>query len=345
MKNFYIKFIVVLLLFFAVLSFGGKSYAGVCKVGDTIFTQPPLGIFSDVDWAGIFPIRVGGKDVVSGIPDIQDYLPPVCLCQRLPPPVPPIPGITFSMWQPAHLTEVVQEPYCFQAFGVVIPNPTGVFGIGNPGGKKIHHYAFYQAHYYEFPLLDILSLAQDLICLQSPFGSNINIPFISEPDPAWQSDILATFGSPEAILFANPVAQLSCMADSAASQIYQPLDPMFWCMGSWGGVFPVDGDTGGTKDPVEGAAAIGAKLQFLVHQYLDQWGTVGPPTYFGVCQDYPDPIWIKSAVRYDLSMPVPEPVTQPIGQTSLVWSMLKDLPALGGNYVFTTFTEQDCCAL
>jgi len=334
----------ILLLFLLLISaFSVKTYAGVCKPGVTIFTEPPAGLFTDVAWTGLFPMRVGGVSLYGGIPDVQDYQPPACLCQRLPPPVPPIPGITFSMWQPAHITEVVTQAWCFQAFGIPIPNPTGVYGNGSAPHKG-HGLAFYQAHYYDFPLLDILGLAQDVICLQLPTGSNINIPFISEPDPMWQSDILATFGSPEAVLFANPVVQTSCMADSVAAQIYQPLDPMFWCMGSWGGVFPVDGSTRGGKDQVEAAAAIAAKTQFLMHQYLDQWGTVGPPTYFGVCQDYPDPIWIKSAVRYDLSMPVPEPVVQPIGQTSIVWSMAKDLPAMGGNYVFTTFTEQDCCA-
>ncbi|MHB1755564.1 MAG: TraU family protein [bacterium] len=337
------KILIISLFILAVLSFSLKAYAGVCKIGDTIFTEPPAGIFTAVDWAGIFPIRIGGAVVAPGIPDKQDYLPPACFCQRLPPPAPPIPGITFSMWQPAHLTEVVEQPYCFPSLGFQIPNPTGVYGNGS-GPSKGHGLTFYQSHYYNFPLLNILGIAQDLICLQSPFGSNINLPFISEPDPMWQSDILATFGSPEAILFANPIAQTSCIADSVAAQVYQPLDPMFWCMGSWGGVFPVSGDTRGGKDMVQGAAAIAAKTQFLMHEYLNQFGTVGPPTYMGVCQDYPDPVWIKSAVRYDMSMPVPEPVVQPIGQTSVVWSMAKDLPALGGNYVFTTFTEQDCCA-
>ena len=151
---------IILLTVFIFFGFSLKAYAGVCKIGDTIFTEPPAGIFTSVDWDGIFPIRIGGATIVPGIPDEQDYLPPVCLCQRLPPPAPPIPGITFSMWEPAHITEVVQEPYCFQAFGLLVPNPAGVYGMGQPGGKKIHHYAFYQAHYYNFPLLNILGIAR-----------------------------------------------------------------------------------------------------------------------------------------------------------------------------------------
>ena len=81
---------IILLTLFVVFGFNLKAYAGVCKIGDTIFTEPPAGIFTAVDWAGIFPIRIGGRTVVPGIPDDQDYLPPACLCQRLPPPAPPI---------------------------------------------------------------------------------------------------------------------------------------------------------------------------------------------------------------------------------------------------------------
>lgn len=171
------------------------------------------------------------------------------------------------------------------------------------------------------------------------------IPFITEVDPIWQSDILATFANPEAVLFANPIMQFSCAADSIAAQVYQPLDPMFWCMGSWGSVFPIDGDTGGSKDSVQDAAAIAGKLMFLMHEYALQLGTTGPLSYMWACQNFYDPIWMKSAYRYDMSMPIPEPFLQPVGMTSLVWSMLHDLPFMGGNYVFTTFNEQDCCAL
>ena len=77
-KNFYIKFFVGLFFSLIALSFSGKSYAGICKVGDNIFIHPPAGIFSDVDWAGIFPIRVGGKDVVPGIPGTT-VLPPTLI--------------------------------------------------------------------------------------------------------------------------------------------------------------------------------------------------------------------------------------------------------------------------
>lgn len=311
-----------------------SASAGLCQTG-RIYDP-----FTDLDWAGIFPIRVGGVPVVPGIPDVEDYLPPVCTCTV---PIPRV-GITFSFWNPGKLDEVVQQPFCFQAFGVQLSNPAGAF-LGGHISSKTYHYAGYQAHYYDFPIFAVLDLFTDAACIQSPVGGVISIPIITEVLPTWQDGILADFMSPETILFANPIAQLACIPDALSSQIYAPLDPLFWCMGSWGGVFPLDGNTGGTKDSVEGAAAIGGKNLFMAYQFGDQWGSTGVLAVEGVCQAYPDPIWLKSSERFDLSMPIPEPVLQPIGQTSLVWSMLKDPPAFGGNYVFTLFHKHDCCAL
>ena len=331
-KNISLIFMVFLLLFTPKI-----ASAGVCNANPAT-SLVGAGMFTNIDWAGIAPIRIGGVPVIPGMPDVQDEMPPVCLCSN---PVPRI-GITFSMWNPENLTEVVQDPYCFPGVGINIPNPTGVFGNGTVP-KKDHHMAFFQAHYYNYPVWAAIGMLQDAACMQSPAGSTISIPFISEPDPIWQSDILADFASPEAVLFANPVAQMSCIADSVASQAYQPLNFMFWCMGSWGGVYPVDGDTGGTKDNLESAAAIAGKTIYWMHHILLQFGTAGPLTYEGSCQDYPDPIWQKSQVRLDLSLPIPEPYLQPIGQTSIVWSELHNVPFIGGNYTFTTFDEKDCC--
>ena len=331
------KILLIIALFLA-LFMPKRAIAGLC------FANPATslvgaGMFTNVDWAGIFPMRLGGVQITPGIPDLHDELPPICVCTI---PVPRM-GCTFSFWSPEDLTEAVQVPWCFPGIGVgTIVNPTGVYGNGTIP-KKLHHMAFFQAHYYNYPVWAILGLLTDVACLQSPLGSNITIPFISEPDPTWQSDILADFASPEAVLFANPVAQMSCVADSVAAQIYQPLNAMFWCMGSWGSVYPVDGDTGGSKDQVESAAAIAGKTIYWMHHILLQPGTSGAPTYLLACSNYPDPIWQKSAVRLDLSLPIPEPMTQPIGQTSLVWSELHNVPAIGGNYTFTTFNEQDCC--
>ena len=47
--------------------------------------------------------------------------------------------------------------------------------------------------------------------------------------------------NPEALLFGNPIAQTACVADSVAATVSQPIDPLFWCMGSWVRLSPVGG--------------------------------------------------------------------------------------------------------
>jgi conjugal transfer pilus assembly protein TraU len=65
---------------------------------------------------------------------------------------------------------------------------------------------------------------------------------MTEVMPTWQSGALAAIIQPESILFGNPAAGLACMADSAAAAAGTVLDPLFWCMGSWGNTYPLAGD-------------------------------------------------------------------------------------------------------
>src|SRR3546814_14720987 len=60
--------------------------------------------------------------------------------------------------------------------------------------------------------------------------------------PTWQSGTLGAIIQPEGILFGNPAAGLACMGDSAAAAAGKVIDPLFWCMGSWGATYPIAGD-------------------------------------------------------------------------------------------------------
>src|SRR3546814_4261198 len=65
---------------------------------------------------------------------------------------------------------------------------------------------------------------------------------MTELMPTWQSGTLGAIIQPEGILFGNPAAGLACMSDSAAAAAGKVIDPLFWCMGSWGSTYPVAGD-------------------------------------------------------------------------------------------------------
>ncbi|WP_181664457.1 TraU family protein, partial [Escherichia coli] len=63
----------------------------------------------------------------------------------------------------------------------------------------------------------------------------------SEIDPTWTDSSLTTILNPEAVIFANPIAQGACAADAIASAFNMPLDVLFWCAGSQGSMYPFNG--------------------------------------------------------------------------------------------------------
>ncbi|WP_408642758.1 TraU family protein, partial [Acinetobacter baumannii] len=75
-------------------------------------------------------------------------------------------------------------------------------------------------------------------CLE---GGDMDIAYLSEIDPTWVDSSLTTILNPEAILFANPIAQGACAADALASAFHMPLDVLFRCGGSHGSLYPLNG--------------------------------------------------------------------------------------------------------
>nr|WKV17501.1 hypothetical protein pSH12sh288-5_00004 [Shigella sonnei] len=71
-------------------------------------------------------------------------------------------------------------------------------------------------------------------CLQ---GGDLDIGYLSELDPMWDSSSLSMIIQPEAILFGNIIAQGACAADAVASLVSKPIDALFWCAGSQGSMY------------------------------------------------------------------------------------------------------------
>src|SRR3546814_20870395 len=86
---------------------------------------------------------------------------------------------------------------------------------------------------------------------------------ITEVLPTWQSGTLGAIIQPEGILFGNPAAGLACMGDSAAAAAGKVIDPLFWCMGSWGATYPIAGDIQ-FDDSVEAWAGLAARGVFMM---------------------------------------------------------------------------------
>nr|MDA8164668.1 TraU family protein [Desulfobacteraceae bacterium] len=166
----------------------------------------------DVAWQEIFPIKIAGLTIMGGGGyDIEDGVGfPVCACPA-PPPLFFRIGLPVSFWEPARLIETVETPFYFPFLGTGI-SPSGAqkgfltgknHNLAAPGQNEQSTSA--QGHFMIFPVWSMLELLTDFACVEH---SGFDLAYLTEIDPLWQDDELAFIIQPEALLFANPYAQM-----------------------------------------------------------------------------------------------------------------------------------------
>ena len=301
---------------------------------------------SDVCWECIFPIKIAGMSIgtgmTSGLADPPDAAStPICVCP-FPPPVFQRVGISLSFWEPARLIETVKDPFCFPSIGQSIYGETGTAGMlsganDEEGGNQESANTFAQAHYMIFPAWSIMELLTDLTCVEK---GGFDIAYMTEFDPLWNDDELAFFIQHEALLFANTVAQFSCVADSVSSNMGLPQPALFWCIGSYGSVYPLAGLIN-QSNYIQSQAALAARM---IYKLARQGLILDPGVY--ICAAVPTPIWVKWNYRLQLAKPVRASGCMPIGRTGLLWSTMKNPPFVpgGDNFLFVNFRKRVCCA-
>lgn len=285
----------------------------------------------------MFPIKIAGISLFNcNLPDAPDPASgPVCMC-------PPFRiGIPIAFWEPARFVETVKDPFCFPCLGSGMSNPFSAdLGGTNSGmANQESMSTFTQAHWFIFPVWSMMELLVDFICVEH---SGLDLAYLTEVDPLWNDDLLAFIINPEALLFANPIAQLSCVADSVAAMAGLSLTPLFWCMGSWGSAYPLTGHVN-DDDYVQANAATGARMIYKLGREALLWD-VG----INLCAAVPTPIWVKWNYRMQIAKPVRSSGCMPIGRTGLMWAFGKN-PPLGltnsaDNFVFIIFRKRACCA-
>lgn len=306
----------------------------------------PLNPVTDICWHCVFPIRIGGVTVVPGaVMDAPDMaVTPLCVCP-LPPPLPPRVGVPIAFWEPARFVETVKDPFYFPSLGIPMTNPNPGFLSGThseqSAGANIDTSTFQQAHYFIFPAWTLLELLIDMVCLEA---SGFDLAYLTEVDPLWNDDMLAFVINPEALLFANPVSQMACIADSVSSNIGLSLSALYWCMGSWGSAYPL---TGHINDDayVQANAAIAARMIYKLSREL-LICDVG----IYLCGCIPTPIWVKHNYRIHIAKPIRDFTCHPIGRSSMIWGQLKNPPFSAGpnssdNFLWMIFRKRACCVL
>ena len=296
---------------------------------------------TDICWKCLFPITIGGADVVPGdMPDTSNPSSPIQIC--------PLPigwrvGLAIGFWEPFAIADVTRQPYCMVNMGGIQLN----LGTGNGVGGKQNSFqdeakgSFYYVHWYKYPLIYWLNLLTSVGCMQT---GDFDIAYLTELDPTWNDDELAFVLNPEATLFGNPVTQAACAADSASALVNRPLDELFWCMGSQGSSYPLTGHVADEKSPIQAATLEVERMDFKLHREGLIWDTVGADN--AVCNQYASAILPKSRYRYQMVNTVPDAAQcHAFGQSVLTWETGHNYPTEGDNFGFLIWKKRNCVFL
>ena len=253
-------------------------------------------------------------------------------------------GTTFSYWEPLRYIETVKTPYCFPGMGSQMDrgtNGTLQGGVTPKAGKSMAAETFAQAHDWQFNTWEIMGMMLDSLCKTS---GSFDLKYLTETDSQWNDDEVDTIVDSEKLLFANPVAQLSCAIDAVAATATFPLDVMFWCEGAWGSTYPVTGHIYNAEYTVANAALAG-RLLFKLSRTFQLWdGAVN------LCHYTPTIIWYKSHFKFQPVRPVADTSKCfPIGKPGFLWSYNKNIPGktvsgnANDNFVWMIFSKKECC--
>lgn len=318
----------------------GAAAVLLASIGSASAAPCPSGIINPltrISWQCIFPITIAGTSIGGTNQPNQaandNHGGPICIC-----PSPtigvPTPGLKVGMWNPSHWVDTNANRGCMSALGFdLMPGgPMGDGGLDQQANGT--EYQFQQTHYYIAPAFAMLDLFTDIPCLSN---EGFDVAYMSEIDPAYNNPFLSMFVYPETVLFNNPAAVLSCIADAArATGMRTPIDLLFYCQGSWGGTYPLTGDTNPTDD-LQGNAHLAGRGIYR----MGRLGLLRRSDPSG-CYEVPAPIWQKTGFKLQQMIPVKQSGCVNIGQSGLLWTGGRSRPTKD-NHTFAVFEKMTCC--
>ena len=328
------KIINLTALIFCVLTFTlAHAEDGICHGK---FLNP----ISDINWNLIFPIKVAGIPMQFGTGSNESpeaTTSPMCVCPGHIFGIPTL-GVMVTFHEPLYIQEVARDAGCFSSIGGS-ELMAGYQEENTDLKEDTDSGSRWQVHWYEYPVFKILQIFQDFTCVQS---GGYALAYITELDPTWQNDAWGAVFSPEASIFANPIAQAACIVDAVSSTLYFPNDALFWCAGSWGGVYPFTGNANESAGRLQSAYLVGAKLMARLARTGFLWDSVGQ---WAMCGPVPSPFWVKSEFTLDPVYPmIKHGLGVPIGASPLIYL---DIPPqsypMFENVTNVVFQEQQCC--
>jgi conjugal transfer pilus assembly protein TraU len=343
MKSAINYFTRLLCLWFLTLSITSpaKAQSAVC--------QGQFGMFiENVCWDCMFPIKLTAFDLPIGGygMDYETFAPriPICVCPQRAYAV----GTPMSFWEPRTMIDVTNKPGCMPLLGgldIVPPWNTQDWGGYKQQNGQIagaSQSAHMHANMYHNPLLSILGMVAKNACIDDRI---FEIPFLSWADPSWTDDALSLLLTPYAYAFANIVTMASEIPDAISATFYFPIPLLFWVAGSWGPMYPLNGNVASYKTPEQVAHLLSARVLAKMHAAGFAHTTAGPGA-FATCGFFgggvPEPIMNKMQYKTNRLLPFPDMMCTPIGRPLMLQEIGTTAPQFK-DYGYMIFGKKDCC--
>ncbi len=326
------KFKIIFFVFFIFSTASNAVTIGKCEGH---FVNP----IKDVCWTCLFPLSIGGSKIVksqNGLTDTLNPTSPIGVCGKRV-------GLQIGYWEPFAIADVTDTPYCFVNLGGFKLPFAHSFRRGGRLQTDIEtRQAFYHVHWYKYPLIHWLNLLMSAGCEQN---GDFDLLWLTELDPTWSDSDLGLVLNPDAIFFANPVAQAACAADSLSSTILKkPLDPLFWCAGTHGNHYPLTGHVTETQSPIQMAWLLTERMNFKLHRQMQIADTIGINNL--TCLELRYPFIPKSRYRYELVNQVSDGKhCYPSGYSPLLMEAGKVKPHQSDQFGFLIWRKRNCTFL
>lgn len=339
MKRFTQSMFVVLLL-----ALGGADAARAAETSSGCKeTNPAELVSSSFCYSCLFPMQIGGVATGDLRAFPKDMAQGGCLC--------PgrfgitTPGLINGAWIPTHLVESTRSAGCSSVLG-------GTSLLGDSFGRaragthlKRNDTAAttgYHVNIFTYPTSTVTDSLPFGACSLPPMSDGFNLEYMSSLDPTFSSDALSMVMTPDAVLFANPVAQTACVADAVASTWLGPINALYHCAGTWGSVFPLTGQAPQADAAIKEALLAQTRAVAVQHRRLSMQLRY---TYAGVCLNIPMPVMPKAQYKFQPTSPIPNTLFNLwIGSdVTLTKTESMTLPVVGEDFITTLWSFEQCC--
>lgn len=265
-------------------------------------------------------------------------------------------GLHFQVAEPIAFVEVPRRAWDFPCLGYKRGN-----SVQRKDGTNKGDLSKVNVHYIKYPVFGVLNIVFDHLCT-SKFTEFDFVPTgFSELNPLIWDDELAVLVQPWKLIFATPLAQMTCLADCVASSSVTDVssnetlrNAMFWCAGCWGAIFPDTTTTYGQNAVLESALIVTRILdimhesaQLLLYKEVSGLSFIGNvrniplPSLDVKCQPVYFPSIVKSQYWLQLAYPVSEEAV-PIGKFGIPWVFYRQVPSQE-DFVWAVWRIRDCC--